>query len=121
MSDETLRACLWDCLAFEASFSVLKHTIGAIKDWHRRLGLPAPSDGSGDFTRLSRCLARFQGIPRRLIFPIHTEAVCRLLLLPSPPHPACGGVDGRCQLCIHFLRRWLDCLMATVLTLCCSR
>ena len=40
MSDETLRAFLWDCLVFEASFSVLKHASGAIKAWHRRLGLP---------------------------------------------------------------------------------
>ena len=31
MSDDTMRAYLWDCLAFEASVPVLKHAIGAIK------------------------------------------------------------------------------------------
>ena len=121
MTDDTLRAYLWDCLAFEASFPVLKHAVGAIKACHRRLGLPVPSDGPGDFTRLSRCLARFQGTPRRIIFPIHAEAVRRLLLYPAPPHPPCSGVDGGCSTCIEFLRRWLDCLTAAVLTLCCSR
>ena len=121
MSDETLRAFLWDCLAFEASFSVLKHAVGAIKAWHSRPGLPVPANGPGDYRRLMSSLARFQGVPRRLIFPIHAEAVRRLLLLPSPPHPACAGVHGRCETCIQFLHRWLDCLTAAVLTLCCSR
>jgi hypothetical protein len=121
MSDEALRAYLWDCLAFEASFSVLKHAVGAIKAWHDRLGLPVPANGPGDYRRLTRSLARFQGTPRRLIFPIHAEAVRRLLLLPAPPHPACAGVHGRCRFCVAFLRRWLDCLTAAVLTLCCSR
>jgi hypothetical protein len=87
MSDDTLRAFLWDCLAFEASISVLKHAVGAIKAWHCRLGMPIPANGPGDYRRLTASLARFQGVPRRLIFPIHAEAVRRLLLLPAPPAP----------------------------------
>jgi hypothetical protein len=31
MSDDSLLAFLWDCLAFEVSFSVLKHAVCAIK------------------------------------------------------------------------------------------
>jgi hypothetical protein len=45
MSDDLLRAYIWDSLAFEASLPVLKHAIGAIKAWHQRLGMPAPADG----------------------------------------------------------------------------
>ena len=48
MSDDLLRAYIWDSLAFEASLPVLKHAIGAIKAWHQRLGLAAPADGPGD-------------------------------------------------------------------------
>ena len=68
MSDESLWAYLWDCLAFKASFSVLKHAVCAIKAWHLRLGLPIPANGPGDYRRLTHCLARFQGVSRRLIF-----------------------------------------------------
>ncbi len=69
---------------------MLKHAVGAIKAWHDWLGLPVPANGPGDYRRLTRSLARFQGTPRRLIFPIHAEAVRRLLLLQAPPHPACA-------------------------------
>jgi hypothetical protein len=48
MSDDLLRAYIWDCLAFEASLSVLKHAVDAIKALHRRLGLTHPADGPGD-------------------------------------------------------------------------
>ena len=94
MSDESLRAFLWDCLACEASFSVLKHAVGAIKAWHCRLGLPIPANAPRDYRRLMTSLRRFQGTPRRLIFPIHAEAVrgsccCRLPLIR--PAPACTG------------------------------
>ena len=129
MSDDMLRAYIWDCLAFEASLSVLKHAVDAIKAWHRRLGLTPPADGPGDYRRLTTSLARFQPMPRILKFPIHAEAVRRLLLLPLPAHPACNGVippkprSGwkRCPVCWAFLHRWLDCLAAVIATLICSR
>ncbi len=37
--------------------------------------------------------ARFQGVPHRLVFPIHAEAVRKLLLLHSPTRTAtaCGA------------------------------
>ncbi len=38
MSDDLLRAYVWDCLAFDASLSVLKHALDAVKGWHRHLG-----------------------------------------------------------------------------------
>jgi len=60
MSTDALRAFIWDALAFESTISVLKHCVNAIKAWHRRLGLPAPADGPGDYRRLTNSLARFQ-------------------------------------------------------------
>ena len=39
MSEDMLRAFIWDSLAFHARLPVLKHHINAIKAWHRRLGL----------------------------------------------------------------------------------
>ena len=48
--------------------------------------MPVPADGPGDYRGLIRSLERFQGTPRRLIFPLHAWAVRRLLLLPVPEH-----------------------------------
>lgn len=120
MSTDALRAFIWDALAFESTISVLKHCVNAIKAWHRRLGMPVPADGPGDYRRLTTSLARFQGTPRRLIFPLHARAVRRLLLLPVPEHAACGGPWG-CRVCREFLHRWRDCLLGAVATLSCSR
>ena len=121
MSTDALRAFIWDALAFESTISVLKHSVNAIKAWHRRLGMPVPADGPGDYRRLINCLARFQGTPRRLIFPLHARAVRRLLLLPVPEHAACGGANGGCRVCREFLHRWRDCLLGATATLSCSR
>ena len=121
MSTDALRAFIWDALAFESTISVLKHCVNAIKAWHRRPGMPAPADGPGDYRRLTNSLARFQGTPRRMIFPLHARAVRRLLLLPVPEHAACGGPRGGCRVCREFLHRWRDCLLGAVATLSCSR
>jgi hypothetical protein len=127
--EDLLRAYIWDCLtAFEASLPVLSHCIAAIKAWHQRLAMRPPADGPGDYRRLTRSLARFQGVPRRLIFPIHADAVRLLLLLPVPPHPACSGArpasDGtsaRCPTCWAFLLCWVDCLAGALTTVLCCR
>jgi hypothetical protein len=129
MSDDLLRAYVWDCLAFEASLSVLKHALDAVKGWHRHLGLPPPMDGTGDYRRITTALARFQPVPRILKFPIHKDAVRRLLTLPFPEHPPCAGVRPpsprgrwtRCPVCWAFLHRWFDCLAAVTATLTCCR
>ncbi len=121
MSTDALRAFIWDALAFESTISVLKHCVNAIKAWHRRPGMPAPADGPGDYRRLTNSLARFQGTPRRMIFPLHARAVRRLLLLPVPEHAACSGPRGGCRVCREFLHRWRDCLLGAVATLSCSR
>ena len=60
MSDDRVRAYIWDCLAFEASLSVLKHALDAIKGWHRHLGIRIPFDGPGDYRGITTSLARFQ-------------------------------------------------------------
>jgi hypothetical protein len=128
MSTDMLRAWLWDALAFEASLPVLRQSLNAIKAWHRQLGLTPPADGPGDYRRVVTSLARFQGNPQRLKWPIHAGAVRRLLLLPVPDHPPCSGVNRppgskawtRCPICWLFLLRWIDCLAgATGTVLCC--
>jgi hypothetical protein len=107
---------------------VLSHSITAIKAWHQRLAMRSSADGPGEYRRLTRSLARFQGVPRRLIFPIHADAVRRLLLLPVPPHPACdgarpasGGSSARCPICWAFLLCRVDCLAGALTTVLCCR
>ena len=121
MSSEMLRAFLWDALAFEASLPVLKHSVDAIKAWHKRLSLQAPADGPGDYRRLTHSLSRFQPSSRCLKFPVHKAALRKLLLLPVPPHPPCGGVKAGCPICRAFLRRWVDCLGGATATVACLR
>ena len=121
MSDDLLRAFLWDALAFEATLPVLKHCINAILAWHSLLALQAPLAGRRDYKRLVHCLSRFQGKPRRLIFPIYAGAVKRLLAYRVPDHPACGGVEGLCAVCLAFLHGWRNCLAGATTTLICSR
>ncbi len=121
MSTDALWAFIWDALAFKSTISVLKHCVNAIKAWHRRLGMQVPADGPGEYRRLVNCLARFQGTPRRLIFPLHARAVRRLLLLPIPEHAAYGGPKGGCRVCREFLHRWRDSLLGAVATLICAR
>jgi hypothetical protein len=75
MSDDLVRAYIWDCLAFEASLSVLKHALDAIKGWHQHLGMRVPLDGPGDYHRITTSLSRFQPTHRILKFPIHKDAV----------------------------------------------
>jgi hypothetical protein len=121
MSTDALRAFILDAIAFEFTMSVLKHCVNAIKARHRRLGMPVPVDGPGDYRRLVTSLARFQGTLRRMIFPLHARAVRRLLLLLIPDHAACNGASGRCRFCRVFLHMRRDCLLGAVATLTCSR
>ena len=45
VSTDLVRAAL----AFETTLPVLKHSVNAIKAWHRWLGLPVPVDGPGEY------------------------------------------------------------------------
>jgi hypothetical protein len=121
MSDDMLRAFLWDALAFETSLSVLRHAVNAILAWHQRLRLPPPLGGRGDYRRLLHSLSRFQGTPRRLIFPIYAGAVRRLLRYRRPEHGRCSGAGGGCSVCKAFLHRWRDCQAGALATIICSR
>ena len=113
-----VRAYIWDCLAIEALHSVLKHALDAIKAWHQRLGVRVPLDGHGDYRRITHSLGRLQPTPQIIKFPIHVEAVKRLLTLQLPAHPKCAGVRPptprgrwtRCPICWLFLLCWFDCL-----------
>ena len=67
------------------------------------------------------CLSRFQGRPPRIIFLKYAGAVKRLLDYRVPDHPPCGGVAGRCSVCVAFLHRWRNCLAGATDTLICSR
>ena len=125
MSDEFVRAFVWDSLAFAATFPVLKQALDAIKAWHRKLGMRIPLDGAGDYRRFSNQLKRFQPSHHPVKFPIHAEAVRRLLTLPLPPHPPCAGVKPptprgrwvRCPTCWAYLIRWFCCLAGATGTL----
>ena len=103
MSDDMVRAYVWDCLAFEASHSVLKHALDAIKAWHQRLGVRVPLDGHGDYRRITHSLGRFQPTPR-IIKISHSRGSCQAPSDPTaartpevrgrPPPDATGTLDA---------------------------
>jgi hypothetical protein len=74
MSDDLLRAFLWDALAFEASLSVLRQAINAVLAWHDRLHLEPPLSGKRAYKRLIHSLSRFQGVQRRMFFLIFAKS-----------------------------------------------
>ena len=100
---------------------MLEHSLGSIKAWHQRLQLRVPLDAAGDFRRFTYSLSRFQGVQRRIIFPIHARAVRSLLRFQLEPHPPCPGVAGGCTVCRLFLHQWRDCLCAALTTVVCGR
>jgi hypothetical protein len=119
-----LQAFLWDALAFETSLAVLRQAINAILAWHERLQLAPPLAGKRSYKRLLHSLSRFQGVPRRHVFPIYAGAVKRLLAeagRPLPAHPTCQGPSGGCPVCTAFLHARRDCLAGATATLICSR
>ena len=64
---------------------------------------------------------RASGGPRRIMFSIDAGAVKRLLAYRVPDHPPCGGVAGRCAVCVAFLHGWRNCLAGGTATLICPR
>ena len=108
-------------ITFEATLPVFKHCVNGVLAWHAQLALPAPLAGQLDYKRFVQCLSRFQSRPRRIIFPIYASAVKRLLAYRVPDHPPCGGVAGRCAVCVAFLHGWRNCLAGGTATLICPR
>jgi len=121
MTEEVLHAFLWDALTMGSSFSVLKSLVNAIQARHNRYRLTPPLPPGGNYSRLMKSLARFQGVPRKLLFPISRDAVVRMLRVTMPMHPDCTGPAGGCSLCCHFMAVWRDCLAAIIATIGCMR
>ena len=121
MSQDVLHAFLWEALGGGCSFSVLKGLVAAIQGRHGRFRLPPPILPGGEHGRLMKALSRFQGQPRRILFPISREAVIRLLRFPVPTHPECGGPSLGCPLCLRFLHQWRNCLAGATSTVACMR
>ena len=121
MSQEVLQALIWDALGGGCSFSVLKGLVAAIQGRHHLFRLTPPIAPGGEYGRLMKALSRFQGQPRRILFPISREAVVRLLRFPLPEHPECGGVTNGCAICRRFLHGWRNCLAGATATVGCMR
>jgi len=121
MSQDVLHAFLWDALSVGCSFSVLKGLVAAIQSRHKLFRLAPPIAPGGEHGRLMKALVRFQGQPRRIVFPISREAVVRLLRFPLPKHAECGGTPAGCAICSRFLHQWRNCLAGVVSTVGCMR
>jgi hypothetical protein len=89
--------------------------------WHDRLRMEPPLSGKRAYKRLIHSLSRFQGVPRRIFFPIYAGAVKRLLSLKLPGHPACQGLRGGCTICTRHLIARRNCLAGATSTVTCSR
>jgi hypothetical protein len=96
MSDDLLRAFLWDALAFEALLSVLQQAINAVLAWRDRSAACTSTRRSlaskHSLKRLIHSISRRLSLLRRPapdLFPrlIYAGAVKRLLILKLPPYP----------------------------------
>jgi hypothetical protein len=83
MSDDRVRAYIWDCLAFEASLSVLKQALDAIKCWHRHLGMRVPLDGPGYYRRIRRRWRAFSLRTGSSSFPFTRTQSAAICCCPS--------------------------------------
>ena len=104
MPSQVLESFLWDLIALDCSFPVLKGYLNCIQARHRRFGLASPVTGALSYARLSRGLQRFQGRQRRFLYPIHRSLVAALLRLP-----------------VASWTQFRNCLAAVLTTLCCMR
>jgi hypothetical protein len=89
--------------------------------WHEHLRLDPPLSGKRAYKRLVHSLSRFQGVPRRIFFPIYVGAVKHLLTNKLTAHPACRGVRGGCAICTCHLHARRNCLAGATSTVTCSR
>ncbi len=100
---------------------VLRQAINAVLVWHDRLHLEPQLSGKRAYKRLIHSLSSFQGVPRRIYFPIYAGAVKRLLSLKLPSHPACQELRGGCNICTRHLNTRHNYLASAASTVTCSR
>ena len=121
MPVSVLQALLWDAISMGCSFSVLKGLLNAVQARHNHFHLPRPVSGDGEYTRLTKALARFQGVQHRHVFPIHRDLVVRMLLYQPTEHEDCAGPDGGCKSCWKSLYEWRNALCSVCHTIGCMR
>lgn len=81
MSKTTLTALTQEMLMVGCAAGTIKNLWSSIEDRHRRFGFPMPLGGAGEFKRLYKAVAAVKGTPSRIMFPIGTHHVKRLLEL----------------------------------------
>ena len=123
MQHSTLQAMLWDAISVGCSLPVLKGLINAVQARHGHFRLPKPIAEEGEYKRLTKALARFQGTQHRHVFPIHRDLVVRMLLYNPQEHNGgeCEGPGGGCKLCWVSLYEWCNALCSVGHTIGCMR
>jgi hypothetical protein len=79
MSKDTLKALTQELLMVGCAAGTIKNVWCSISDRHRRFGYDAPLAAAGDFQRLYKAVAAIKGAPSKLLFPIGTHHLLRLL------------------------------------------
>jgi hypothetical protein len=109
MSDDLLRAFLWDALAFEASLPDLRQAINAVLAWHERLRLDPPLSGKRAYKRLIHSLyAGAVNFPETPAVPQTSESpglpgVARRVRHLHAPPPRTSQLPGLRRLNSHLL------------------
>ena len=81
MSKITLKALTQELLMVGCAAGTIKNVWCSIADRHRRFGHNTPLAAAGDFKRLYKAVAAVKGAPSKLLFPIGTHHLRRLLEL----------------------------------------
>ena len=81
MTKQTLEALTQELLMVGCAAGTIRNTWSSIEDRHRRFGLELPLGGFGDFRRMSKAVAAVRGTPSRIIFPIGSHHLQRMLEL----------------------------------------
>jgi hypothetical protein len=81
MSKITLKALTQELLMVGCAAGTIKNVWCSIANRHRRFGHNTPLGAAGDFKRLYKAVAAVKGAPSKLLFPIGTHHLRRLLEL----------------------------------------
>jgi hypothetical protein len=104
MAKDTLKALTLELPMAGCATGTIRNVWSSIEERHRRFGHPLPLGGPGDFRRLYKAVSAVKGAPSRVIFPIgshHMKRMMELLGLSSTQERdmfmCCTGTALNCR------------------------
>ncbi len=81
MVKDTLKALTLELLMTGCATGTIRNVWSSVEERHRRFGYPLPLGEPGDFRRLYKAVSAVKGAPSRVIFPIGSHHMKRMLEL----------------------------------------